>query len=847
MDLIIAEKKNVAEAISETFNISEKQNGYFKNDRYIVTWASGHLLENKQPEEMDIKYKEWSLDTLPIQIDENWEVRPKKYDLSKVTSELKTKLEYSQKSIDRQLSIIEKYLKNSEIENIIHCGDPDAEGQLLIDELITYYNCKKPVLRVLINDNNPTKIKEAFEKIKPNKEYINLGKSAFARSIADMYLGINATRFFSIKSGLKKQTLKIGRVKTPVIALVVNRYLEVKNHKKSYYYTLDVNCDIPKKTNSKEQEEYKKIVALYNQEFTNEEKRKKLIDKLCDEFEKLNEKVNLKFSLVPPKELTENGKIIDKSVLKNLQKEITGVHNLIVSKEIIKKEAPLPFNLIELQQYSNIKWGYSSDDVMNITQSLRDNYRAITYNRSDCQYLSEEHYKEAPTVIPQILQNLNIIVPDIDYNRKSKCFNDENVTAHHGIIPTNVKLDLTKLTDKERNIYTAISNFYIAQFLSPQISEKTTGEIKILEEILLRSTSSKILDYGFKSFLNDKEEETEKISELSSLYGGEYSSEIVDSIINTKETAPKKLYTEATLLKDMTSISKYVTDPKLKQALKDKDKDKKGENGGIGTPATRSTILAEIFNDKYFILQGKNIVPSEFCLKYYEYLPSELKKADITAQWWLIQEEIEKGLSEPRKLILNVSDNFLDIMSHDYEKIDYRENNAVKEKEVIGKCPKCQKNVYESKISYYCEGFRDNPKCNFSIWKENKVTNSKISETQAKNLLEGKTISIKGETYLLKNGLLKKEEKVIPCPRCKKSLSKTLKTYTCECGFTLWKNNKLLGELTEKECEKLLKEECIERYDLTNKEGKKYHAKFKLDDTGKFVNVKLVSFIKRGE
>ncbi|SKA13802.1 hypothetical protein SAMN02745174_02649, partial [Cetobacterium ceti] len=133
------------------------------------------------------------------------------------------------------------------------------------------------------------------------------------------------------------------------------------------------------------------------------------------------------------------------------------------------------------------------------------------------------------------------------------------------------------------------------------------------------------------------------------------------------------------------------------------------------------------------------------------------------------------------------------------------------------------------------------------IWKENKVTNSKISETQAKNLLEGKTISIKGETYLLKNGLLKKEEKVIPCPRCKKSLSKTLKTYTCECGFTLWKNNKLLGELTEKECEKLLKEECIERYDLTNKEGKKYHAKFKLDDTGKFVNVKLVSFIKRGE
>ncbi|SKA10977.1 hypothetical protein SAMN02745174_02577, partial [Cetobacterium ceti] len=131
------------------------------------------------------------------------------------------------------------------------------------------------------------------------------------------------------------------------------------------------------------------------------------------------------------------------------------------------------------------------------------------------------------------------------------------------------------------------------------------------------------------------------------------------------------------------------------------------------------------------------------------------------------------------------------------------------------------------------------------IWKENKVTNSKISETQAKNLLEGKTISIKGEKYSLSKGILKKEEEQLICPRCGKELSKTLKTYMCNCGFTLWKNNKLLGELTEKECQDLLKGESIERYDLTNKEGKKYHAKFKLEDTGKYVNVKLDSFISK--
>lgn len=704
MNLIIAEKKNVAEAISETFNISEKQNGYFKNDKYIVTWASGHLLENKQPEEINPKYKEWKIDILPIPINENWGIRPKKYNLSKVTGELKTKLEYSQKSIDRQLFIIEKYLKSSEIENIIHCGDPDAEGQLLIDELISYFNCKKPVLRVLINDNNPTKIKEAFEKIKPNEEYINLGKSAFARSIADMYLGINATRFFSIKSGLKKP-LKIGRVKTPIIALVVNRYLEVKNHKKSYYYTLDVNCDVKNE----------------------------------------NEKVNLKFSLVPPKELTENGKIVDKSILVNLQKEITGVHNLVISKEIIKKEAPLPFNLIELQQYANTKWGYSSDDVMKITQSLRDNHRAITYNRSDCQYLSEEHYKEAPTVIPKILENLNIVVPNIDFNKKSKCFNDENVTAHHGIIPTNIKVNLTKLNNKEINIYTAISKFYIAQFLHPQISEKTTGEIKISDKILLRSTSSKILDYGFKSFLNDKDEENEITSKLSGLYSGEYTSEIVDSIINTKETSPKKLYTEASLLKDMTTMSKYVTDPKLKKALKDKDKDKKGENGGIGTPATRSIIIAEIFKDELFLLEGKSIVPSTFCLTYFEYLPEELKKADITAEWWLIQDEIEKGLSEPKKLISNVDNNFLKIMSKNYDKINYE---TKLQKEIIGKCPKCGGNIYEgktkqNKINYYCDKYKEG--CTFKLYENMKHFNNelKLSKTKIKKLLKKEKVGFR--------------------------------------------------------------------------------------------------------
>lgn len=830
MELIIAEKKNVAEAIATAFgNDFKMKNGYIEGSNKIITWASGHLLELKEPEEIHEKYKEWKLEELPVPIDENTGLKPKKYDLKKAKDEKEKNIMIrSQGTIDNQLSVIERFLKDSKVSTIVHCGDPDSEGQLLIDELITYFNCKKPVMRVLINDNNPNKVRQAFEKIEPNDKYIPLGKSAFARSVADKYLGINATRFFALKAGLK--SLRVGRVKTPVLGLIVNRYLEVKNHVKSYYYTLDVGTKTLKKSNPKEREEYVKISESYKQEFVDENKRKELLEKLSSEFERLNETVPITFVLVPPKEILENGKVIDKVLLEELEKEIHGIHKLEISKDIVKNEAPLPFNLIELQQYANKKWGYGSNDVLKITQELRDKFRAITYNRSDCQYLSKEHFKEAPEVIPQILKNLNIVVPGVNFDKMSKCFNDENVTAHHAIIPTNTTVDLTKLDDMQRNIYTAISNYYIAQFLPALISEKTTGEIKIYDEILLRSTSSKVLDYGYKTFLNDKlddEEQESKTSVLSALYSGIYETTIDGTKILQKETAPKKLYTEATLLKDMTAISKYVSDPILKQALKNKDKDKKGENGGIGTPATRSPIISEIFKDKDIVNQDKYIIPTEKGIKIYQYIADEIKTANVTAEWWLIQSEIEESKAEPIKLLKKLEEDFLKIMSREFGRIDYIDNS---EDKTVSTCPKCGKKIYESKISYFCEGYKDDPKCDFSIWKENKYLDIKISKEQAKKLIEGKTVTIKGEKYKIDpSGSLKKEAEKITCPKCKKGeLKESPRAYNCssECGFIFWKNE----AISYSQFKQLTEGKIIEAKGLKNKAGDKYNANIKLKD-----------------
>ena len=688
MDLIIAEKKGVAEAIAEALGGFKKSAGYFEREDSILTWASGHLLELKEPQEIDEKFKTWKLLDLPIKIDENWERRPKFYNIgSGLSKEEKERIENSQKVIDRQLSLIERFLKSKEIKKIIHAGDPDSEGQLLIDELIEYFNCKKPVMRVLINDNNANKVREAFRKMEPNEKYLPLGKAAYARSLADMYLGINGSRFFTLKANMNEGRVVVGRVKSPVLGLIVNRYLEIKNHVKSCYYILEKSVEV------------------------------------------VNERVRLKLNLVPPKEILSDGKVVDKVLLEELDKEINGVQRLIVSKEIVKKEPPLPFNLIELQQYCNKKWSYESDRVMRVTQDLRDRYKAITYNRSDCQYLSLEHFKEAPEVMKRVFKNLDIKVENMDYTKVSKCFNDDLVTAHHGIIPTNTTIDLKRLAEEERNIYEIICKYYIVQFLEAMIMEKTLGEVRVVDSLILKGTSSKTLDYGYREFLDerDSEDEKEDSSSLSSLYSGEYECEIIGGKILEKETAPKKQYTEATLLKDMTSISKYVKDIRLKEALKDKDKGKKGESGGIGTPATRSTVIKDLFRDGYVELKGKEIVPTELGLKVYEYIADEVKTANVTAEWWLIQREIEEGASVS-KLVGKVEKDFLDIMSKSYEKLEHGE----KVKETIGVCPKCQGDITESKKAYNCS-------CGFIFWK-----NDAISLKSFQELIKGRTISVKG-------------------------------------------------------------------------------------------------------
>ena len=717
MRLIIAEKPSLGEAIADGIEgVKEKKKGHIiVGDDTTIVWAFGHMIQLKDPEDYDKKYSKWNLDHLPISFP-NWEKKRKTIKVLKNESkDQKEKRELMQKGLDYQLDLILKFIK--EADEIINAGDPDDEGQLLIDELIEFANVKTKVKRLIINDNSLDAVKKALLNIEDNNKYIKNGISANARAMADITLGINCTRFFSI---INNSFLRVGRVQTPTLGLIYNRDASIKMHKKENYYELESTFTVDKLSN-KDNTELEKLKILYKNEFVNEEKREKLLLNISQKFEEISKAEFLDFKYFY-KEVPK-GQFEDKEILENTINFIAENKKQIlqINKKIEKELAPLPFNLLKLQVYANNKWGYTAQETLDTTQKLRENFKAITYNRSDCQYLTEEHLKEAPELLKSIQKNLGIFIPGLNIENilPPKCFDNSKVTAHHGIIPTNIILDINKLSEKEKNIYLCITNFYVIQFLPPIIKEKTEGLIEIADDCYFKNNSTKILDFGYKNFLNEKLEEDHEIKEdiLSNYYPGNYQIEYSESKIDTFETKPKKPYTEGTLLQDMSSISKYATDPEIKKILKEKDKDKKGENGGIGTPATRANIIEGLFNSKYIEKKGKNIICTDLGKEFFNSLPVELQTADLTAKWFLIQEEIKKGESEPLKLITEVVESVSTIISKKYNKVSLNST----ERDIISICPKCGKNIYENEKSFYCEGYKDDPKCNFAIWKVKKL------------------------------------------------------------------------------------------------------------------------------
>lgn len=678
----MCEKEVIATAVAEALGGKyEKKNGVIYSGNDVLVWTFGHCLTLKDPERYNEKYKSWKLEDLPIYF-EPWEndVSPEKRDRVKQIGE---------------------FLKNA--DEVVNCGDVDEEGQLLVDEVLRYFNFKGSVKRLDTADTSVKAVQKNLKQMKDNRDCESAGWSAYARQVSDMTFGINFTRFFSKKYNAK---LPVGRVQTPTLGLVIKRDEAIEGHKKVYYYTMSAGVSV----------QDKKILL----------------------------------SFTPQKDLNEltDGKFLSDSFLKNLGTSITGsTIKCTVKREKVNESAPLPFNLNKLNLYCGKKWGYKPDKIMKITQDLRDKYSAITYNRSDCQYLSSEHFKEAPGTVEAVCKNKGID-NIFDTKIKSKCFNDEYISAHFAIIPTAQAVDISKFTRDEKNVYEAISNFYLAQFLPPCTKEKLKVSAPVFyngkEVGTLNRTFTKIVSAGWRAFLQDVEDEDKAdtaVSEAFSIADGKYDGIVDKCTYEKKETKPPKRYTQVTLCDDMTKISKYVDDPDIKRLLLEKDKEKKGENGSIGTSATRDTIINKLIKVGFLEekSEGKNndvLISTKKGRMFYKLLPDNIKKADTTALWWVVQEDIRLGKADYTNLTHDVLDTIKNVMDTYQVKEEDLASFATNKAKAVCRCPACGSDIVKGKFGLYCTG-----KCGFRL---TSVFGRPVTESQYISLCNGKKTKITG-------------------------------------------------------------------------------------------------------
>lgn len=572
--LFIAEKPSMGRAIAQGLEAlgdkSRSADGCIHIGSDTVTWLFGHILEQYSPDEYDEKYKRWHIEDLPI-----------------VPSVWKLKVKPDAK---KQYKIVSALAK--EADEIIHAGDPDREGQLLVDELLAHIGVlkTKPVKRILLNALDVKSVQEALNHIRPNDEFVGLRNSALARSRADWLIGMNLSRIYTIlaRSAGYDSVVNVGRVKTPTMGLVVRREIEIRTFKPVTFFTPQV------------------------------------------EFRHANGSFRAKWKVQEQDGVDEEGRILKKDLAEEILTASSVPPAKIESVEQKKGTSPqrLPYSLSALQIDAGkiFGFGYSPQEVLDTQQALYEK-KLTSYPRSDCDYLPENQLGDAAAILKNLAaadSSLERFIEKADLSIKSRAWNDKKISAHHAIVPTTVETKLSDLSEKEKNLYMLIAKSYIAQFYPAQEFLSTKVELSAGGEMFTAS-GKVILQQGWKSlYQNDTKEDEEEQQSLPDMQQGD-SVEFAGGKIVEGVTKPPARFTPATLLKAMKEIHKYVHDKELAASLK--------ECSGIGTEATRAGMIDELEKRGFIKKAGKNFVPTEIASSMCRILPESLIYPDLTARW----------------------------------------------------------------------------------------------------------------------------------------------------------------------------------------------------------------------
>lgn len=578
--LIIAEKPSLGRAIAAALpNPQKKDQGFIKcGNGDVVTWCIGHLLEQVEPDAYDDRYKKWNLADLPI-VPEQWQLRPRK-------------------TSSKQLTVIRKLLKDA--TQIVHAGDPDREGQLLVDEVIDYCKVskakKESMERLLISDLNLPAVKRALSQMRSNRDFIPLSVSALARSRADWLYGMNMTRAYTLlgqKAGYQG-VLSVGRVQTPVLGLVVRRDEEIENFIPKDYFTL--HALIPYQNNGQSFD----IRARWKP------------SEACKPWQ------------------DEEGRVLNRKLVENVAQRIANQPATVTESEQkqSKQAAPLPYSLSALQIDASKRFGMSAQQVLDTCQSLYEKHKLITYPRSDSRYLPKEHYSQRESIVDAIANNAKELqsgAQGADLSLKSKAWNDSKVDAHHAIIPTPKKSSVNGLSANEMKIYQQIARQYLMQFYPPAVFADAKLVFDIAGGVFI-AKGRQLINPGWKVLMGktDTEDKGDGTDTVPPLDKGTVLT-CREGVIGDKKTEPPKHFTEATLLQAMTGIARFVANKDLKAILKETD--------GLGTEATRAGILDTLFKRQLLTRQGKSIHSSPAGRGLIHALPEDSTFPDMTAHW----------------------------------------------------------------------------------------------------------------------------------------------------------------------------------------------------------------------
>ncbi|MBM6760228.1 DNA topoisomerase 3 [Megamonas hypermegale] len=635
MRLYIAEKPSMGAEIAKCLTGPiQRKDGYLITKDGVVTWAFGHILRQAEPDEYNAAYKKWNAADLPI-IPTKWKM-------------------IIDESCKKQFGIIKNLIDKA--DEIVHAGDPDREGQLLIDEVLDYVHCQKPVKRILLNALDEESIKKANANLRDNKDFLNLKKSALARARADWLIGMNLSRAYTLaaRRAGKKEVLAIGRVKTPTLALVVRRERELQNFKPVDYFII------------------KAIFAHQNGEFITTWKPQDTQKGLDSENRLLDENI-AKDLIAKFASKTEQGKII-------------------AYQKAQKKEAQrLPFSLSTLQVLAGKRFGYEPQLVLDTAQKLYEK-KLTTYPRSDCEYLPQSQFNDAKVIVHNLLnyqdKQLSSWAKKADISIKSRAWNDKKITAHHAIIPTKIKANLNALSEVERNVYFLIAQAYIAQFYSVHIYDQTKITVMYMNENFTASGRT-VKQLGWKELylqnanknklnyeeINEKEEENSSLPLMKKNDVVDY----IDGKYEKKSTKPPTRFTSATLLAGMKEIHKYVKDVEVKKKLKD--------IYGIGTEATRASIIEDLIKRGFLQTEGKKkyLIPTQTAYMLIDVLPDEMTYPDSTAIW----EDYLHSLSEGEGTV----EEFLQMQANFTKDLCLKANATVLVGQNEYKCPRCKRGI----------------------------------------------------------------------------------------------------------------------------------------------------------